>query len=216
MGFQINIRIGISIFLILIIVGITSYFYSIQKTRTYPVTTPITQYNLVQRSRQVSIDPTNNDPLTLPAMLPPHANIFFGPYDASTYRFETIAFDLIGSSAINVFIDGVSKHFHWMWVSNDLTEHVSVSPDDNYRIYIKNPCSVPIYMVGSIHFYRTEVYWENVPYTTYTTTYQTTTDTVYPHRSLGAVLFLVGIVTGIGTVVSILQSKRRMKEIDVY
>jgi hypothetical protein len=48
------------------------------------------------------------------------------------------------------------------------------------------------------------------PYTTYTTEYYPYT--VYPYRSLGAILLFASLFVGVGTVLYHLDSKRRLKE----
>jgi hypothetical protein len=195
------------LFLVLVISGVSSYFYSNQVS--YPVQTPVTQYIPEQRSRYVSVyhvdvaqTLSNNIPLSY-------------TWDANSRPFDTIAFSFLETSQpLALLIYGNKYGVVYNNVTNNQGLHyIGVRSDDTYKFQIFNSPTpdIPVFIQGSIDVFHTEYYTEQVPYTSYETTYQTYTD--YPYRSFGGLLLLLGVVAGIGTGISLLINRRRMREI---
>jgi hypothetical protein len=207
MHFPLDFRLGIAIFLALIFSGAGSYAYSNQVSYSYQV--PITQYMPQQRSQYVTVYGVNVSHLVNGG-----DSIYFGPWNAVATPFDTIAFNFAEISwATWLSIEGVRNGVVWSNVSEHHNlRYISVWPNDTYKIRIwnLNP-NQSVFMYGTIAVFHTQIITDYVPYTTYQTQWSSYTE--YPYRSIGSMLLFLGILAGIVTGVSVLLSRRRMKEV---
>lgn len=214
-GFRLDFRFGIALSIFLLVSGTFAYFYSSQVTYSYPVQIPFTYYVPYQRQISTATPPTQNDYLHVQDFIEPLSILSFGYYDARQYEFNQISFNFDETATTtNICIRGLSNGIVWSNISTDHDiKYIGVYSNDSYRVEIYNPShSSSVFVNGVITFVRIEYITEQLPQTGYNTEYRTASYTDYPARSVGALLLVGGILVGVGTGVSRLMSRRRMKE----
>lgn len=207
MNLQADFRIGFVLFLVLIFSGLGSYVYSTQVT--YPVQTPVIQYSSVQQSQLVLVYN-----VSVAQSVVGGGTVSFGPWNANSKPFDIIAFNFAQTSW-NTYLTVVGARsgvIYYNVTDNQGLHYIGVYPNDTYTLTIENlNPSQPLLVMGTIDVFHTEYYTQQVPITTYETVYQTLTE--YPYHSSGSIMIFIGVLVGIGTAVSVLQSRRRMKKI---
>ncbi len=207
MALHFDIRLGIVLFLVLTISGICLLSYSTQVS--YPVQTPTTQYSQQLQPYPVTV---YNENINQPVV---SGNPLTYTWNTNTQPFDSIDFNIAETSEpisveINSYNNGELNSIVYDSTSNNIGLHyVSAQIGYTYEFQIFNNNANPLSVQGTITVTKTEYSTQQVPYTTYTTTYQS--ETVYPDQGIGGILIVFGIIAGIVTAISFLANRNRMK-----
>lgn len=205
MHLEFDFRVGFILFLLLVFCGIVAYAYATEVT--YPVQIPVTQYLSQQESHYITIYHVDASQTTVAG-----GTVSFGPWSPDNRPFDVIAFSFPQTAWSTCLTITGAKHgvMYYNITDNQGLHYVGVNPDDTYTLTIQSlNANQPLTVKGTIDVLQTESSTQQVPVTTYETSYQTRTD--YPYRSFSTPIILVALLVGIGTAVSALQRRRRMR-----